>query len=175
MIEDIYSRKIVGWEVHSTENGELAAELLQRSVWAEKCAKSTLTLHSDNGSPMMCLTMQAKMYELGVSGSRSRPGVSNDNPYSESLFRTVKYCPRWSSQDSKQLTMRDSGFMGSCSGTTTNTDIAALNLSHLTNVIPVRTKRYLNSAQNSIRKNKCPIQKDGPETQETGSQSVTCI
>lgn len=103
MIEDIYSRKIVGWEVHSTENGELAAELLQRSVWAEKCVKSGLKLHSDNGSPMKCLTMQAKMYELGVSGSRSRPGVSNDNPYSESLFRTVKYCPRWSSEGFKTI------------------------------------------------------------------------
>jgi putative transposase len=103
MIEDIYSRKIVGWEVHAEENGELAAELLQRTVWAEKCVKEGLVLHSDNGSPMKCLTMQTKMYDLGVSGSRSRPGVSNDNPYSESLFRTVKYCPRWPSEGFKSL------------------------------------------------------------------------
>jgi len=103
MIEDIYSRKIVGWEVHESENGELASELLQRSVWAEKCSGSQLVLHSDNGSPMKCLTMQAKMHELGVGGSRSRPGVSNDNPYSESLFRTLKYCPRWPSEGFESL------------------------------------------------------------------------
>lgn len=98
MIVDIYSRKIVGWEVHDCEDGELATELLQRSVWAEKCSGTDLKLHSDNGSPMKCMTMLAKMYELGVAGSRGRPGVSNDNPYSESLFRTVKYCPRWPSE-----------------------------------------------------------------------------
>ena len=97
MIEDIYSRKIVGWEVHRNESGEFAAELLERSVWAEQCAKSSLVLHSDNGSPMKSLTLLAKMYDLGVVSSRSRPRVSNDNPFSESLFRTIKYCPRWPS------------------------------------------------------------------------------
>lgn len=95
MIEDIYSRKIVGWEVHDSETGAHAASLLERSVWSEKCLKSDLVLHSDNGAPMKSLTMRAKMYDLGVVTSRSRPRVSNDNPYSESLFRTVKYHPRW--------------------------------------------------------------------------------
>lgn len=103
MIEDIYSRKIVGWEVHSVESGEFAAELLQRTVLAEKYMNKNLVLHSDNGSPMKSLTMLAKMYDLGVLASRSRPGVSNDNPYSESLFRTVKYCPRWPSEGFKSL------------------------------------------------------------------------
>jgi len=103
MIEDIYSRKIVGWEVHERESGDYAAKLLERSVWAEKCMRNRLVLHSDNGSPMKCLTMQSKMVELGVSGSRSRPRVSNDNPYSESLFRTVKYHPRWPSEGFESL------------------------------------------------------------------------
>ena len=103
MIEDIFSRKIVGWEVHAVESGDHASELLQRSVLAERCLKTQLVLHSDNGSPMKSLTMQAKMHELGVLASRSRPGVSNDNPYSESLFRTVKYCPRWPSEGFKSL------------------------------------------------------------------------
>jgi putative transposase len=80
MIEDIYSRRIVGWELHAEESGELAAELVQRTVWAKKCVKEGLVLHSDNGSPMKGLTMQTKMNVLGVSGSRSRPGVGNDNP-----------------------------------------------------------------------------------------------
>jgi len=103
MIEDIYSRKIVGWEVHESETGEQAAELLERSVWGEKCRKQDLVLHSDNGAPMKSLTMRAKMYDLGVVTSRSRPRVSNDNPYSESLFRTVKYHPRWPSEGFKSL------------------------------------------------------------------------
>jgi len=95
MIEDIYSRKIVGWEAHTSETGEQAAELLQKSVWSEKCIGQPLVLHSDNGSPMKSFTMQAKMYDLGITGSRSRPRVSNDNPYSESLFRTLKYRSDW--------------------------------------------------------------------------------
>ena len=98
MIEDIYSRKIVGWEVHHNESGELASELLERAIWSEKCVKNSLVLHSDNGSPMKSLTLLAKMYDLGVMPSRSRPRVSNDNPFSESLFRTVKYCPQWPSE-----------------------------------------------------------------------------
>ena len=103
MIEDIYSRKVVGWEVHENETGEKAAELLERSVWSEKCRRQDLVLHSDNGAPMKSLTMQAKMYDLGVVSSRSRPRVSNDNPYSESLFRTVKYSPRWPSEGFSSL------------------------------------------------------------------------
>ncbi|WP_422398599.1 IS3 family transposase [Vibrio breoganii] len=103
MIEDIFSRKIVGWEVHECESGEHAANLLERTVWSEKCVGQSVVLHSDNGSPMKSLTMLAKMQELGVAGSRSRPRVSNDNPYSESLFRTVKYCRRWPSEGFKSL------------------------------------------------------------------------
>lgn len=103
MIEDIFSRKIVGWEVHDRESGEYAAELLERTVWSEKCLGQSIVLHSDNGSPMKSLTMLAKMQELGVAGSRSRPRVSNDNPYSESLFRTLKYSRRWPSEGFKSL------------------------------------------------------------------------
>lgn len=98
MIEDIYSRKIVGAEVHENETGEYASALLQRTVRVEKNANTDLVLHSDNGAPMKCFTMRAKMYELGVIPSHSRPRVSNDNPYLESLFRTLKYCPSWPKQ-----------------------------------------------------------------------------
>jgi putative transposase len=103
MIMDVFSRMIVGWEVHESETGEQAASLLERTVWREKCVQSDVVLHSDNGSPMKSLTMQAKMRELGVEGSRGRPGVSNDNPYSESLFRTLKYSPRWPSEGFESL------------------------------------------------------------------------
>lgn len=103
MIMDVYSRKIVGWEVYECESGDYAARLLERTVWAEKCLRSQLVLHSDNGSPMKSMTMQSKMVDLGVASSRSRPRVSNDNAYSESLFRTVKYHPRWPSEGFESL------------------------------------------------------------------------
>ncbi len=95
MIEDIYSRKIVGAEVYAKETGEDAAKLLERTVINEKCSQEQLILHSDNGAPMKSQTLRSKMYELNLTSSYSRPRVSNDNPYSEALFRTVKYCPQW--------------------------------------------------------------------------------
>ena len=95
LIEDIYSRKAVGWEVYEQECGARAATLLQRTVLSESCLYQPLVLHSDNGAPMKSTTLLSKMYELGVTPSRGRPRVSNDNPYSESLFRTLKYCPQW--------------------------------------------------------------------------------
>jgi len=103
MIEDIYSRKIVGWEVYDRESGDDAAVLLERSVWKEQCVKGQLVLHSDNGAPMKSFTLRAKMESLGVTRSHSRPRVSNDNPYSESLFRTVKYHPRWPAEGFETL------------------------------------------------------------------------
>lgn len=98
LIEDIYSRKIVGWEVHARETGELAAALVQRAVMAEKCFRQPLVLHADNGSAMKSQTLRVKLEELGIAPSYSRPRVSNDNPFSEALFRTLKYCPAWPSQ-----------------------------------------------------------------------------
>lgn len=98
LIEDIYSRKIVGSEVHEREAGELGAQLIQRAVLAEQCFGGPLVLHADNGSPMKSQTMRVKLEELGISPSYSRPRVSNDNAFSESLFRTLKYCPAWPSQ-----------------------------------------------------------------------------
>ena len=94
MIEDVYSHKIVGWEVHGHESGELAAELLQRTLISEQCLHTGVVLHSDNGAPMKAQTMRImKAYELGVVTSYSRPLVSNDNRFAESLFKTCKYRP----------------------------------------------------------------------------------
>lgn len=95
LIEDIYSRKAVGWEVYTQESGESAAELMQRTVLNERCAGKPVVLHSDNGAPMKSVTLLSKLEDLGITPSRGRPRVSNDNPYSESLFRTLKYCPQW--------------------------------------------------------------------------------
>ena len=90
---DLFSRKIVGWQVYDCESAELAAGLLQDICARHGIAPGQLVVHSDNGSPMKGETMLATMQRLGVAASRSRPSVSNDNPYSESLFRTLKYRP----------------------------------------------------------------------------------
>ncbi len=103
MVEDLFSRKIVGWEVHDCESGENAAALIERSVLAEKCLLKPLVLHSDNGSPMRSHTLAAKLDSLSITPSFSRPRVSNDNAFSESLFRTMKYCPKWPSQGFKTI------------------------------------------------------------------------
>jgi len=103
LIVDIFSRKIVGADVYDQELGELAADFLQRTIWSEKCVNKGPVLHSDNGAPMRSFTMQAKMRDLGVASSYSRPRVSNDNPYSEALFRTTKYHHSWPKDGFKNL------------------------------------------------------------------------
>ncbi|MFN3847198.1 MAG: IS3 family transposase [Paracoccaceae bacterium] len=95
LIVDIFSRKIVGWEVHERESAELAAMLIRKAVLAEGCTLRPLVLHADNGSPMKGATMKTTMEKLGIIASYSRPRVSNDNPFSEALFRTCKYRPDW--------------------------------------------------------------------------------
>ncbi len=93
MFVDIYSRKIVGWQVYRDEQSGLAAEVMRDICGREKIRPNQVVLHSDNGSPMKGSTMLATLQALGVMPSFSRPAVSNDNPYSESLFKTLKYRP----------------------------------------------------------------------------------
>lgn len=95
VIVDLYSRKIVGWEVYECELADYAAEVVRRAVLAERCIDQPLVLHADNGSPMKGETLLATLYRLGIVTSYSRPRTSNDNPYSEALFRTCKYCPSY--------------------------------------------------------------------------------
>lgn len=95
LVLDIYSRKIVGWQVHSEELSALSADLMVDICQREGVKHNQVTLHSDNGSPMKGATMLATLQELGVVPSFSRPSVSNDNPYSESVFRTLKYRPEY--------------------------------------------------------------------------------
>jgi len=93
LVEDVYSRSIVGWEVHEQESAEAAAKLIERSCNKHDVDCGQLHLHSDNGGPMKGATMLATLQRLGVVASFSRPRVSDDNPYSEALFRTLKYRP----------------------------------------------------------------------------------
>lgn len=99
MIVDIFSRKIVGWSVHEVESSEYAAKLINQACLDEKINRDQIVLHSDNGSSMKGATMLAMLQTLGVIPSFSRPSVSDDNPYSEALFKTLKYhptFPKWS-------------------------------------------------------------------------------
>lgn len=103
LVMDIYSRKIVGWEVYARESAELAAVVMRKACLAEGITESGLVLHSDNGAPMKGATMLATLQRLGVVPSFSRPSVSDDNPYSESLFRTMKYTPAYPSRPFETL------------------------------------------------------------------------
>lgn len=95
LMVDIWSRKIVGAEVHDCESEDLAADLFRRVCVGNKLDPRGLVLHSDNGGPMKGSTMAATLEALGVVRSLSRPSVSNDNPYSEALFKTMKYRPEY--------------------------------------------------------------------------------
>jgi len=98
LILDIWSRKIVGWTVQATERAEHAAALFTATCHAAACDPRGIVLHADNGGPMKGATMVATLERLGVLPSFRRPGVSNDNPFSEALFRTLKYAPTFPSQ-----------------------------------------------------------------------------
>lgn len=93
LILDVYSRKVVGWEVHEEESSELASQLVKKAYLREGLAGMPLVLHSDNGSPMKGASLMETLYRLGIMKSYSRPRVSNDNAYAESIFRTCKYRP----------------------------------------------------------------------------------
>ena len=95
LILDLYSRKIVGWEIHSSDESDHAVSLLRRTALAEGLHTKDCkpVLHGDNGATLKATTVLAMLHWLGVKASYSRPRVSNDNAYAEALFRTLKYCP----------------------------------------------------------------------------------
>lgn len=95
LMMDVWSRKIVGFDVHEEESMEHSSILINNICINEGIEKDQLVLHSDNGGPMKGATMLATLERLGVAASFSRPRVSNDNPFSESLFKTLKYCPKY--------------------------------------------------------------------------------
>jgi len=89
VIMDIYDKYIVGWSVHEEECGVHSRDLFERTLKGRKIKLKAL--HADNGSPMKGITLRALLKELKVDVSHSRPRISNDNPFSESVFKTMKY------------------------------------------------------------------------------------
>jgi putative transposase len=98
LVMDLWSRKVVGWAVHEEEAAEHAARLVSAICRGSRRDPAGVVLHADNGGPMKGATMVATLERLGVLPSFSRPGVSNDNPFSEALFRTLKYRPAYPAQ-----------------------------------------------------------------------------
>lgn len=94
LVVDLFSRRIVGWEVHAEESQQHAQQLLL-AAHQQEGSPMGLRLHQDNGGPMKGSTFLATLQWLGVVPSFSRPRVSDDNPFSESLFRTLKYRPAY--------------------------------------------------------------------------------
>jgi putative transposase len=95
---DVWSRKIVGWAIHPEETAAHAAALFVATCRATQLDPAGIVLHADNGGPMKGATMLATLERLGVLASFSRPSVSNDNAFSEALFRTLKYRPTYPTQ-----------------------------------------------------------------------------
>jgi putative transposase len=93
VVLDIFSRYVVAWLVAPAESAELARDFLEDAVLVQDIDKGTLTIHADRGSSMRSKPVSQLLIDLGVARSHSRPHVSNDNPYSEAAFKTLKYCP----------------------------------------------------------------------------------
>ena len=93
VVLDIFSRYVVAWCVAPTESGELAKELIADAVARHQVPPGQLTVHADRGSSMTSNPVVELLAFLGIGRTHSRPHVSNDNPYSEAQFKTLKYCP----------------------------------------------------------------------------------
>ena len=93
VIIDIYSRYVIAWTVAAAETGELAKEFIDNAITTQGIERGQLTLHADRGTSMTSKPVAQLLVDLGVARSHSRPHVSNDNPYSEAGFKTLKYCP----------------------------------------------------------------------------------
>lgn len=93
VVMDIYSRYVVGWMLSTRETGALARDFVEQIVAREGINEHQLTLHADRGSPMRSKTLNEMLVDLDIEASFSRPQQSNDNPFSEALFKTVKYAP----------------------------------------------------------------------------------
>jgi len=90
---DVFSRYVVGWTLQHRESGEIAKALLAQATEQQKITPGTLTLHADRGSSMISKPVAFLLAELGVTKTHNRPHTSNDNPYSEAHFKTLKYRP----------------------------------------------------------------------------------
>lgn len=107
VILDVFSRYVVGWTIEVVESAEIAHELIAWACHQQGIQPGELTLHADNGSPMKSIPVAHLLEQLGVTRSHSRPYVSNDNPFSEAQFKTMKYQPSYPERFDSQSHARD--------------------------------------------------------------------
>jgi putative transposase len=93
VILDIFSRYVVGWMLADAESAQLAKRLIGETCAKQRIVPDQLTIHADRGSSMKSQSVALLLASLGITKTHSRPHVSNDNPYSEAQFKTIKYCP----------------------------------------------------------------------------------
>ena len=124
VVLDIFSRYVVGWMVATRETAELARQLLLESCLNQNIALDQLTIHSDRGPAMTSKPVALLLADLGVTRSLNRPHVSNDNPFSESQFKTLKYCLNFPTA-SALCSRRAASATVSSLGTTNNIGIPA--------------------------------------------------
>jgi len=150
LVVDLYSRKIVGWQVHDQESGAAASALLTEACQVEGVARDQLVLHADNGAPMKGATLLATLQALGVMPSFSRPSVSDDN-------RSPRPCSAPSSTVPgtraavASLARPAPGSSASSPGTTTSTATAPSASSPRSSAMPARTTRCWPSATSCTR------------------------
>jgi transposase InsO family protein len=158
---------VVAWDVAEVESAEIAAELVQRACLKERYCRprgfgsrqshqQPLILHADNGNAMRAATLESRLGELGVLRSFSRPRVSNDNPYSESLFRTVKFRPDYPSRPFASKAE-------ACEW------VAVSSSSHLTNATAVPPSPSAGNAPRSTKRHARPTQHAGANPLAAGA------
>lgn len=166
--------QVVAWEVHDAESGLLAKQLIERALLREGCWSKPPVLHSDNGAPMTSYTLRARLAELGMPMSHSRPRVSNDNPYSESLFRTLKYCPAWPSKGFASLADVRDWMLAFKMRTTPSTCIVASTSSRQMHAMLAKTWNNCSIASGCMRQPNVGTLGAGPGQPVTGSRLVLC-
>ena len=170
MIVDVWSRKIVAAEVFAEESMHHSSRLFTKTCFIHNVLPEALVLHADNGGPMKGATMVATLDKLGVTASFSRPSVSNDNPYSEALFRTMKYRPGYPSKPFESIEGPRHGLTILSCGTTPCTCTARFVLSPLMTAITVGRNGSWPTAIRFMKMPSAGIRVDGPAKLETGTR-----
>ena len=168
---DVFSRKAVGAEVHAEDSMEHSSRLIDTICHAEGVEKHQVSVHADNGGPMKGATMLATLQRLGIVPSCSRPSVSNDNPFSESLFRTLKYCPTYPTTPLQAWTRPVRGSRRLSTGTTTNSYTVASASRPRPRAMPARTPRFYTAEIVSIMPPNAPIPRGGQAPHAMGRGS----
>ena len=178
LVVDVFSRKIVGFDVHEEECARRASELVSCAVADEGVDKRRLVLHADNGGPMKASTMLATLERLGVVASFSRPRVSDDNPFAEALFRTMKYRPEYPRKPLADHRRRPRAGGSACcaaaSGKTTSTSIVAFDTSRRPRGTTACTPRSSPTAAPSMPLLGVAIRGAGAAIPEIGRSSAPC-